>query len=164
MKHVIITMSLLALVGCKDGKNEETNAKTEAVEQSLEATDEQQNAEASDVYANAWMNEIKMDHGSKWQSDVQTNEGAQKLQNSMQAHTTKTLDDYHKLAEDLNGIKNTLVKQCTMTGPPHDNLHIWLHPLIEKIAALSKVENLDDAKNLKQSIAVNINEYESYFK
>jgi ABC-type Zn2+ transport system substrate-binding protein/surface adhesin len=164
MKHVIFTMGLLALVSCKDGKNEATTTKSEVVENAVDATEEQTKEAASDVYANAWMSEIQMDNGSKWPSDVQTNQGAQKLQNSMQAHTTVTLDDYHKLAEDLNTIKNTLVKECTMTGPPHDNLHIWLHPLIEKIAALTTVENLDDAKNMKQSIAENINGYNTYFK
>lgn len=164
MKHVIFTMGLLALVSCKDSKNEETTTKANSVEHSVEAIEKQPQEETSNVYENAWMKEIQMDNGSKWQADSKTNQGVQELQNSMQAYSTTTLDDYHKLAEDLNTIKNTLIKECTMTGASHDNLHIWLHPLIEKIAALSKVENLDDAVKLKQSIGENINEYSTYFQ
>src|SRR3990167_8259099 len=107
MKYLIFTMALLVLVSCKDNKNGETTTKANAVEQSVVATEKQHQEETSNVYENAWMAEIQMDNGSKWQADSQTNKGLQELQKSMKARTTTTVDDYHKLAEDLNTIKNT---------------------------------------------------------
>ncbi|SFN66190.1 hypothetical protein SAMN04487989_102297 [Bizionia echini] len=162
MKHVIFTLSLLALVGCKDSKNQDV--KTETVEQPAETYNNHDIHEASGVYANAWVSEIQIDNGEKWQADATTNEGVQKLQNTINTQTASTLDDYHKLAEQLNDDKNFVVKNCTMKGPSHDNLHIWLHPLIEKIDALLKTEDVDDAEKITVSIKENINAYNTYFQ
>ncbi|WP_417237514.1 hypothetical protein [Bizionia sp.] len=162
MKHVILTLSLLALVSCKDSKNQDV--KTETVEHSAETDNDHETHEASEVYANAWVSEIQIDNGDKWQADATTNEGVQKLQNTINTQTASTLDDYHKLAEQLNDEKNFVVKNCTMKGPSHDNLHIWLHPLIEKIDALLKTEDVDDAEKITVSIKENINAYNTYFQ
>lgn len=164
MKHLIFAIALLTIVSCKDNKSSETTVPTETVNQAVEATDEHPKDETSNVYGNAWTNDIAMDNGEKWQSDVTTNEGVKQLQKTFYAQTTNSLEDYHKLAEKLNEDKNYVVKNCTMVGPSHDNLHVWLHPLIEKIAALSKVETVENASKLKLSIEENINAYSEYFK
>ncbi|OBX24055.1 MULTISPECIES: hypothetical protein [Bizionia] len=162
MKHVIFTLSLLALVSCKDSKNQDV--KTETVEHPADTHNNHDTHEASGVYANAWVSEIQIDNGDKWQADATTNEGVQKLQNTINTQTASTLDDYHKLAEQLNDEKNFVVKNCTMKGPSHDNLHIWLHPLIEKIDALLKTEDVDDSAKITVSIKENINAYNTYFQ
>ncbi len=160
MKHLILAISLLALVGCKDSKKQETLTNKDAVE----ATHEDHNEEASNLYTNVWVNEIKNDEGAKWQADAKTNEGVKKMQTTIKTKSTSTLAEYHKLAEQLNDDKNFVVKNCTMEGASHDNLHIWLHPLIEKIGVLTKIENVDDAAKLKHSIEENINAYDTYFQ
>jgi len=162
MKHVILTLSLLALVSCKDSKNQDV--KTETVEQPADTDNHHDTHESSGVYSNAWVSDIQIDNGDKWQADATTNEGVQKLQNTINSQTVSTLDDYHKLAEQLNDEKNFVVKNCTMKGPSHDNLHIWLHPLIEKIDALLKTEDVDDAEKITVSIKENINAYNTYFQ
>lgn len=162
MKHVIFTLSLLALVGCKDSKSQDT--KTESVEHSADSHTDHHEHEASGVYANAWISEIEKDNGARWEADLTTNEGVQKLQNTINSQSSSTLDDYHKLAEQLNEEKNFVVKNCTMEGPSHDNLHIWLHPLIEKINALLKAETVEDASKITTSIEKNINAYSDYFQ
>ena len=150
MKHIIFTLSLLALVSCKDSKKQD--AKKETIEHSDDTQNNQQNQEPSGIYANAWISEIQNDNGTKWQADKPTNEGVQQLQNTINTQTASTLEDYLKLAKQLNDEKNLVVKNCTMEGPSHDNLHIWLHPLIEKIDALLKIDNVEDAAKLTQSI------------
>ncbi|WOD42981.1 hypothetical protein [Hwangdonia lutea] len=162
MKHVILTLSLLALVSCKDSKTQDK--KTETVEHASESHNNHQNHEASGVYANAWINEIQKDNGHKWQADATTNEGVKKLQNTINTQSASSLEDYQKLAKQLNDEKNFVVKNCTMKGPSHDNLHVWLHPLIEKIDALLKVETVEDASKIATSIEENINAYSDYFK
>lgn len=164
MKHLIFTIALLALVSCKDNKNQQTITNSDAVEHHDEVITEHEHDKASNVYTNAWTEEMEMDNGDKWQSDLTTNEGVKKLQHTYNSQTTSTLADYHKLAERLNEDKNYLVKNCTMEGPAHDNLHTWLHPLIEKIAALSKTETVEDAAKIKHSIDGNIHGYYDYFK
>lgn len=162
MKHVIFALSLLALVSCKDSKNQDT--KIESVEHAADSHNDHDGHEIANVYSNAWMSKIEKDNGEKWQADATTNEGVKDLQNTINTQSPSSLKDYHKLAEQLNEQKNFLVKNCTMKGPSHDNLHVWLHPLIEKIDALLTVKDLDDATKLNQSIKENINAYTTYFK
>ncbi|TXE07737.1 hypothetical protein ES711_09860 [Gelidibacter salicanalis] len=164
MKHLIFVLGLLTIVGCKDRKTSETTVHSDAVENALEVTDKRHSDDTSNIYGNAWTKDMAMDNGEQWQADVTTNEGVKQLQKTFYAKTTNSLEDYHKLAENLNEDKNYVVKNCTMVGPSHDNLHVWLHPLIEKIAALSKVETVEDASKLKLSIEENINAYSIYFK
>lgn len=164
MKHLIFTIGLLALVSCKDHNTQEAATPSEAVEHQDEAVHEHHQQGDPNVYTNAWKDDMDMDNGDKWQSDLTTNEGVKKLQLSYNAQTTTTLEEYHKLAAQLNEDKNYLVKNCTMQGPAHDNLHTWLHPLIEKIAALADAETVEDASKIKSTIDENINAYYDYFK
>lgn len=164
MKYLIFTMSLLALVSCKDSKNQESNTETESVKQTIEAKEEHHSDEASNVYENSWTKEITMNNGEKWEANVETNEGVQKMQNSINTQNTTTLDDYHKLAELLNDDKNYVIKNCTMKGASHDNLHVWLLPLIDKIDALSEAKTLEDAAKIKKSIEENVDAYTNYFQ
>tara|TARA_R110002051_G_scaffold324641_1_gene422910 strand:- start:5940 stop:6431 length:492 start_codon:yes stop_codon:yes gene_type:complete len=163
MKYIIFTISLLTLVSCKDSKNQDT--KTETVEHSTETHNEHlDDRDAPKVYTNAWTKEIKMNNGDKWQADAKTNEGVQKMQNTIKLNAINALDDYHQLAIRLNDDKNNVIKNCSMTGASHDNLHIWLLPLIEKIEALSKAKTVEDAAKIKRSIEENINGYDAYFQ
>jgi energy-converting hydrogenase A subunit M len=160
MKHAIFAICLLAIVSCKDSKNQEKEINTDAVE----ATHEDYIEKASNVYANSWIKEIETNEDGKWEANAETNEGVQKMQNNIKTHITNTLDAYHKLAEQLNDDKNYVIKNCTMKGAPHDNLHVWLMPLMEKIEALSESKTVEEASKLKESIVENVNAYSNYFE
>ena len=164
MKHLIFAMSLLALVSCKDNKNQETEKKVNAVDTSVETTNEHQEHETSNIYANTWTNDIELNNGSKWQANLETNEGVERMKNSLKTQSTNNLEDYSKLVELLNVDKNYVIKNCTMKGDSHDNLHVWLMPLIEKIEALSEAKTLEEAAKLKKSIEENVNAYDTYFQ
>ena len=164
MKHLIFTISLLVLVSCKDNKEQEPITHSDEVENRDDHLNEHHVEAVANVYDNSWTEEIEMDNGEKWQSDLPTNEGVKKLQHTINTQTTSTLADYHQLADLLNEDKNYVIKNCTMQGPAHDNLHVWLHPLIEKIAALTQTESVEDASKLKSAIDENINAYYDYFK
>jgi len=164
MKHLVFAMGLLALVSCKDSKNQENINNKNVVEQSRETTNQHHQDEVSNVYDNSWTEEIEMNNGTKWKADAVTNEGVQKMQNSINTRALNTLDDYHQLAEKLNDDKNYVVKNCTMKGASHDNLHVWLLPLMVKIEALSETKSAEDASKITHSIEENINAYDNYFQ
>ena len=145
MKHLFLAISLLALISCKNNKKEEV-------------------IEVNSLYSNTWIKEIKLNDGNKWQANSETNEGILKMQNSIKTQPTNTLVEYFALVEQLNVDKNYVIKNCTMKGASHDNLHVWLLPLIAKIDALSEAKTIEDAAKLKQSIKENINGYADYFK
>jgi len=162
MKQFIFIMSILVLTSCKDKKQQATE--NTPIESHTDATHENHQKEASAVFQNSWKADMQLNNGSKWQANMETNEGVEKMKSILKTQKTSTLEEYHQLAEQLNDAKNYVVKKCTMEGPSHDNLHIWLVPLIEKIEALSETENSKDAAKIKHSIVENINAYATYFQ
>ena len=164
MKYLFLTISLLALIGCKNNKKEEVITNKEVVTQSLEVIDKQEGGGILSVYDNSWTTDIKKDNGVKWKANLETNEGVLKMQNSIKTQPTNTLVEYYQLAEKLNKDKNYVIKYCSMKGDSHENLHVWLLPLMAKINALSEVKSIKNAAKLKQSIKENINAYSDYFE
>ena len=164
MKYLITTMSLIALVSCKDQKQETVNDATEVIETTVEQTKGHEHETHSTAFDNSWTDEIQLNGIQKWEANAETNEGILKMKNTIKSQTTNTLEAFEKLAIQLNDDKNFVVKNCTMKGASHDNLHIWLMPLIEKIDALSKAKTIEDATIIKQSIEENVNAYSTYFE
>ena len=157
MKNLVMILLLLAttiMIGCKNTEKQEEHQSTIKVAQ----------AQETDILSTAWMHDMQLDEGAKWKANIETTEGVVKMQRLINTHATVAIEDYHELAGKLNEVKNKLVKECTMKGPSHDNLHIWLYPLIEKIAVLSEVKTLAQASEIKQSIADNLNSYTNYFQ
>lgn len=165
MKKTILMTAVLSafLWSCKDNKT--TSGKNETQSEHKSENMVHHNEESEDlVLSNAWLNEIQLDEGKKWEADLETTAGVNKMSEIMENHNPKTVQDFHAMAEELNQQKNYIVKECTMTGPSHDNLHVFLHPLIEKINALLKVERVEKAQEITKSIQSNIEAYYNYFK
>lgn len=156
MKKLVISIVLVAvaLTSCKNNENQEkTNTTTEIV-QELE----------SDILSTNWMQDIKLNEGSKWEANIETTAGVEKMQELLKTQTTTSIEDYHQLARLLNENKNYVIKKCSMKGASHDNLHVWLLPLIAKIEALSKIKTVENASQIKKSIEDNVNAYSTYFQ
>lgn len=163
MKKTLLSIAVMAFIfsSCNNSKKEEHTTKQELEVVSYENHDAHH---ADAVLNNDWMQDMKIDNGTKWFANKETNEGVQKMQNSIKTQTTTQLEEYHKLAETLNVEKNYVIKNCTMEGASHDNLHIWLLPLMAKIDALAETKSVDEASKIKQHLAVNINAYYNYFQ
>ncbi|MEM0517185.1 hypothetical protein [Aequorivita flava] len=165
MKKTILSLAIISavLVSCNDAKHKHES--TDAVKTTEETHEHHMEEMAAETHAinNAWVDEIKLDNGSKWEANVETTEGVDKMLNMVKTSETNTVDDYHNLASKLNEVKNFVVKECTMEGPSHDNLHVFLHPLIEKIEALGKVSTTDEGSEITASIKENLEGYYNYF-
>ncbi|MBK5214376.1 MAG: hypothetical protein JJE55_12025 [Flavobacteriaceae bacterium] len=166
MKKTILTTAIISalLIGCNETKHKDENTDTvETTEGVHEHEMDEMTAETHSMN-NAWVNEIKLDNGNKWEANLETTEGVDKMLNLIKASDSKTVEDYHTLASKLNEDKNVVIKKCTMEGPSHDNLHVFLHPLIEKIEALGKVSTTDEGAEVTASIKENLEGYYEYFK
>lgn len=162
MKKIILTTVILSavLISCKETTNKEVS--TSPVE-TLETTHEVDRGNEM-VLNNAWVNEIELDNGKKWEANLETNEGVDKMMALINGTHPKTVEEFHQLASKLNDDKNVVVKKCNMEGPSHDNLHVFLHPLIEKIDALGKVSTIEKGVEISESIKENLDAYKNYFK
>lgn len=161
MKKTLLIASLLSivLIGCKDSKEE-------AVESS-EVTEMSRENDAHEVIAlnnDIWVEEMQFNEGGKWKANLETTRGVNNMMEIVEGSKPGTVDDYHGMATKLNDEKNIVVKECTMEGASHDNLHTFLHPLIEKIDALGKVQKTEEGAKLQHSIHENLKWYFNYFE
>jgi len=166
MKKIILTTAIISalLLGCNETKTKEESSNiVETTEDVHEHPMEEMSTEMHSMN-NAWVNEIKLDNGNKWQANLETTEGVDKMLSLIKSSDPKTVEDFHALASKLNEDKNVVVKKCTMEGPSHDNLHVFLHPLIEKIEVLGKVSTTDEGAETIASIKENLEGYYNYFQ
>ena len=147
------------LISCKETEKENpTGAET-----TIETVDHDGHSGATQELDNSWASDMVLNNGIKWQANKETNDGVMTMLTKINEAKTSTTADYKKLGDTLNDVKNTVVKECTMKGPSHDNLHVWLHPLIEKIEMLQKTENTEEGAYLTSNIKEHLEEYYDYF-
>lgn len=168
MKKMFLSLvTLFVLTACNETKkseNENLNSETSTMDMEVHDEGHDNHSLEGDGLGNDWTSEMKTDNGTKWSANPETNEGVQKMQSLIKTATTESIADYHQLSEKLNAEKNYIVKNCTMKGASHDNLHVWLLPLMAKIEALSETTSLDEASKIKHSISENVNAYDDYFE
>ncbi|MAP80810.1 MAG: hypothetical protein CL526_06945 [Aequorivita sp.] len=153
---LILAFLSLAVIGCNNKNEAETANKNTEVELGVDKKNNQIN--------NNWLSEIQLDNGSKWIANAETTDGVVQMLSIVKSTKTTTVADFHDLAAQLNDVKNYIVKECTMKGPSHDNLHIFLYPLIEKINALGAISAVDEGTKIKRAIQENLTAYYNYFE
>jgi len=162
MKKTIIVMLVLSavLISCNETKKKDKvmEAPVKEIEHKKEEISHEDNG-----LNNHWINEIQLDNNKKWGANVETTEGVNAMLKLLEKNNPKTIEDYITLANKLNDEKNLLVKECTMTGPSHDNLHLFLHPLIEKINHLLKTSSIESGSETTKSVKENLEAYKNYF-
>lgn len=165
MKKTFLSIAMLALIlsGCKDSERQTSTESKNSNDVEVVDHDNHEAHSTSEILSNDWMDDMAMNDGKKWDANIETTDGVRDMQKIIAEHKTETVEDYLNLATKLNDRKNTLVKQCTMEGPSHDNLHVFLHPLIEKIDLLLKTENTTEGSAILKSINANLDAYNNYF-
>ncbi|MCM4167449.1 hypothetical protein KCTC52924_01056 [Arenibacter antarcticus] len=155
-KITFLLLLSLSLINCKQAvkespKSAETQITTMETNQDLHLN-------------NDWVSEIALNNGIKWEANLETTTGVAAMSKLISESKTTSTEDYKRLGNALNEVKNTLVKECTMTGASHDNLHVFLHPLIEKIELLQKTATTDEGVTIKNNISDHLEGYYTYFK
>lgn len=144
----------ISLLGCKETqKTENTNTEQTAIEHKEDSHENQNN----------WMSQIQLDNGSKWKANIETTEGIQEMVSRIEEDESISIKHHKKLASDLNDLKNTIIKECTMEGESHNNLHEYLVPLADKIAALGEVNSVHEGALITREIREHLDAYYNYF-
>ncbi len=111
--------------------------------------------------------QLQLNNGVKWLSDSSTDQNVLQLQHSVAQFrkiALPDLNDYHQAGKALQSDLQTLIKQCRMTGPEHDALHVWLEPLLVLVKNLNAAENTDRAGQEMDEIERRVNLYAEYFQ
>lgn len=137
-----VLFAIISLSGCKDSTQKEI----------IDCADEE------------WLTEIQLNQNNAWKANPATNNGVEKLEQTLTEFPAKDLKDFHQLANQLTEIINFIIDNCTMKGASHDNLHIWLYPVLEKVKALKQAKSIPEAKEIKASIICSVMKYATYFQ
>lgn len=158
-RAIPVILSIIFLSGCREapkgpGPEEPNN------EYPIET---QVHVEVQEKTETAWIDEISLDQGAKWTANIETTAGVSDMLALIESSKADATVNHQKLGDGLNEIKNMIVKECTMTGASHDNLHIWLYPLISKIELLQKAESRESGIRLTEEIQDHLEKYYDYF-
>lgn len=148
--RLLLFLSLAAL-SCKDNKVDDPNS-IEMVERTL-ARDERP----------VWEKDISLDNGDQWHANPETTQGIMEMTGLVEDFESDSLQDYRTLAEALADRKDEIIRQCTMKGASHNNLHVYLQPLIVKIAELEQVKSTAAGERILAEIQYHLKAYHRYF-
>lgn len=73
-------------------------------------------------------------------------------------------DSYARLAAELEENKNRLISACTMKGPAHNALHLWLMPYIGHIDQLAKAETEAEQEQAVADLRQSFDTFQTYFE
>lgn len=111
--------------------------------------------------------ELELNKGKKWNADSHTMEYATRMITLLDqfeaSDEDKTLLGMQMLAGKLQVNVNELIRGCTMTGPSHHQLHVWLGGVIPVVAMLKDVETISQGKEAYDQLSPRIKEFTEYF-
>lgn len=154
MKNLLFLLFVSIFVfGC--GENQEKDAPVITSAEEFEAEPQEDHL--------AWQQRIQLNAGEMWKANRETTEGILEMSHIVEKTDASSPEEYRSLGNELNEEKNLVIKRCTMKGPPHDNLHIYLQPLMAQIAELQEVTSAERGKQLVSEIKAHLSAYHSYF-
>lgn len=158
---LIAVLLLMTIIGCKENT---TKTETTAIETTTPT--DKRIAEMLDdpILSNDWKKEIELDGSQKWEANEETTQGVHNMLRIMENTAVGPEMDFKALGTKLKSQINVVIQKCSMKGASHDNLHVFLMPLIEKVDALQKPNDIEKNKALVASIYYNLEAYDSYFK
>ena len=105
---------------------------------------------------------LGLNNGQKWEVDDHTRSMFAKMTASFMDADHQALegDGLRDVGAALQADINELIQGCTMTGPAHDQLHVFLMAYMPAVASLSESGHLEGAKK----IGLYLEQYDEHFK
>ena len=163
MKKIILSaiLGLAIVISCEKKQEENVTKDATKTEQTVsEENATHEDEEKSDDHKEAV--KLELNNGAKWVVNNEMKPFVTETETLLNAYNSET-GDYKMLATNLNATNEKLVKSCTMTGVPHDNLHVWLAPHMKEIEKLQKAENREDANKIVGELKESMDKYHQYF-
>lgn len=158
---LIAAVLMITIISCKDNI---TTTEATAIENTTPADKQIAEMLNDPILSNDWKEEIQLDGSQKWEANAETTQGVHKMLNIMENTAVGPEMDFKALGTKLKSEINVVIQKCSMKGASHDNLHVFLMPLIKKVDALQEENDIEKNKALVASIYYNLEAYGSYFK
>src|SRR5690606_9757237 len=103
---------------------------------------------------------LGLDSGKKWQANAETTAAIANMRALAEGYMNSGESNIEILQQELEAEFASLVRQCTMQGEAHDQLHFYILPLKDRI------KNLDSANGHEavEELAGYLGEYGAYFE
>lgn len=164
MKMILLSAILgLAIVMSCEKKQETVTDQSNnmaATEQNVSeehATEDHEKSDDHDEHA-----KLELNNGEKWPVNNEMKPYVAEMETQLKAYQPES-GDYKMLATNLSTSNENLVKSCTMTGVPHDNLHAWLAPHMKEIEKLKNAEDREHANKIVGELKESMETYHEYF-
>ncbi len=156
-KIIVVTGIVLCLFGCHhEGDGHEADGH--------QADGHQADGHQADGHEADQGLELTLNDGEKWPVDDSTRESATRLAGLVGGvESIGSVEDARALGKALDQELDTLVKGCKMTGPGHDQLHVFLVALFPQVEALEKQADLAELQQTREEIGGLLEAYEAHF-
>lgn len=146
--NLLAILLLLLVTNCKDAQKEN----------SIDAAEDVKEILVLDSL------ELKFDDGDKWLANLETHEGVKLMDSIITVFKKENKEDYVVLGDDLSKQTSYIIKNCSMKGEPHDQLHVVLVPMLDEISILREQTNAAESKAALDRLEQLISSYFKYFK
>lgn len=108
---------------------------------------------------------VQLDHGKRWVANPETTNGVAEMQAILLKYEGKTADVANRkyLRDELELTFQDIFKQCSMTGPAHDQLHNYLLPMKAMFEKIEDGNSMEAEAAIKQ-LKMHLDEYHTYFQ
>ncbi|MCC6466458.1 MAG: hypothetical protein IT463_14050 [Planctomycetes bacterium] len=107
---------------------------------------------------------LELNAGKKWQTDDHTREALQGIRKVMAERPAATPADINALGSHLKTRLDALISGCTMTGPAHDQLHVFLGKFLPVVDRMARETDTEKAKQAHREAGELLAEYDRYFE
>jgi len=107
---------------------------------------------------------LDLNNGNLWSANIETTEGIGNMVVLMDSFSdTESVEAYSILSNHLTETLNTILKECTMDGEAHNNLHTYLFPMFDMIEGIGSTD-LETCKVSYSELKDQLSEYPNYFE
>lgn len=107
---------------------------------------------------------LTLNDGKKWQADQHTNEAMAGIRQALADQPAASIEELNALGKELKIRVDALVQGCTMTGPEHEQLHVFLNDFIPAVQHLAAETDHAKAKEAHQHVSHLAEEYDKHFQ
>lgn len=104
---------------------------------------------------------LTLNNNEKWIANEETHIGMNRIDSILK---TNTASSGKILGDALSKQTSYIIKSCDMTGEAHDQLHVVLIPILEKITDIKDVEDASTLKEKKTTLQGLTATYFDHFK
>ncbi len=107
---------------------------------------------------------IMLNDGKPWMANSETTQGIHNMSALWDGFKSgNDIEEYHALQEDLLTEFNTIIKECTMEGDSHEQLHNYLLPMKDLISDLGS-DDISVCNNSVDLLKKYLSTYPKYFE